>query len=116
MHVAEQVTIKHTTTAVVYMTGEPWLTLLERPRMLLPAANARPKPEARPAMTHAIVAPATDLMMAARVAPSAIRTAISFVRWDTRQEMTLYIPPDATRIAMAANIARNAALSFGRGS
>src|SRR6188508_2564022 len=76
-------------------------------------AQARPTPTARPTLTRRSACQSTCRVTAPAVAPSAIRTPISFVRCTTRYDRTPKIPdivsasaiePSTTTIQNTSNV------------
>jgi len=77
------------------------------------AMAASTKPIASPASVNAMPRLPKENNISLEVAPNAMRTPISLVRWVTAQESTPYNPSDASNSASSANALKSVVLCIG---
>src|ERR1051326_2058181 len=95
------------------MRVDPALTLFDQCRMVFDTAIASPIPQSKPADTQRQVLPNIVTVTSSRRAPNARRRAISLVRCETKQTVTLYIPAALMASARSAKTPTSNALNRG---
>jgi hypothetical protein len=100
------VTTKKKSITEMYIPTGPVAAVFDSERTVFLAARARTRPQVKPDVIHAVVVPRIVRRMAPPFAPRARRIAISPVRCETKQEMTLYNPAAAIATARSAKAPR----------